>query len=141
MTGSADSRTVERMSPKLINSTAETVPLQYSPEIPPLAVTVFPDWRAAPNDGAALTSVLVLMILAQQQAIAMLHNRVASLEIHAAETARPQDVAHVGELPPPNDRGRDERRLALALRGIVANADALQLNKSPASALDRIDLA
>lgn len=116
-----------------------------------IQVTCWPDPRAAPNPSAALQSMLVLALVNAQNAIASLIERVAVLEIVAAEGARPLAVhvrdnldAIVGAEPPPNDRARDDGRHAVALAAVIARADTIGITAKappePASALDGVTL-
>lgn len=102
-----------------------------------LQLTTWPDVRAAPQSHAVITTmayaVVWLQTIAQQLA-----QRVAALEVLAAESARPVATGHEIE------RTRDESRHALALAAVCTAADAVAIASNPgpvpASALDSIKL-
>lgn len=118
----------------LINSTPQRFELSARPDVPPLVVELWPDWRGAPSDTAALFSVMAAMLVQQSHVVQMLANRIAALEIHTAEQSR-------GAEPQTGDRARDEERASLAITAIRSVADAMQISASaPSSAMDGITL-
>lgn len=118
----------------LIDTTPQDCELSVRPDVPPLVVRVWPDYRGAPDPSSALTSVIVLMLVQQSHVVQILANRLAALEIHAAEQSR-NDKPQIG------DRARDEQRAALALTAIRSTADGIEISaQAPASALDGITL-
>lgn len=123
--------------PELIDTTPHNFQLQARPDVPPLVVALFPDWRGAPDPGTALLSVLTMMIVQQSHALALLANRVAALEVHAAEQARLQDAATDAAA-----RERASTRSTLAIAAISQCADAIEIapNEAQGSALDLLRL-
>ncbi len=111
-----------------------------APGVPPLQITVWPDWQGAPSEAHALQSVLVLAILAAHQTIATLANRLGALEVVAAEGERMRELTDTAA------RERSRARHSLALAAVQSVADQLEVTTtpivrddavgSPASALD-----
>lgn len=105
----------------LLNPTTVTVTLAIAATGQTLAVTIYPDLRTAPDPGTQLTSALVMLVLEQQQ-------RLAALEVLAAELARDGAKPAVDKQPFPNDRARDDDRAATALNMIGARAAMVTFN-------------
>lgn len=70
-------------------------PNETHPEPQSANVTIFPSLAAAPNDGARLTSVIVLMLLHQQAQINALAQQIGFLAVAVSEGQRvaPPDAA------------------------------------------------
>lgn len=132
---------------RVVSATPMLVQLSTgAPNVPPLQIQVWPDWQGAPNEGAALTSVLVLALIAGHQTIATLANRVAALEVATTERERLREGAP--DLPS-LERSRAHQRLALT--AIASVADQIEIGTSsvapaddvvgaPASALDLLGI-
>lgn len=76
------------MDSSLVNPTFQDVLLSIVPGGPGVGVRVYPDLRAAPNDGAALTSVIALALINAQNAIMVLQSQNAQLSVLLSESVR-----------------------------------------------------
>lgn len=112
------------------------------PGVPPLQCKVWPDWRGAPNDSLALTSVLVCGIVSAIEAhtkavaaVMALANRIAALEVAVAEShrlaAHERSTSVVdGELVP-EQLGRAKVRHGMAMAAIESCAAQIEITATP----------
>lgn len=108
----------------IIDPRPQTIPLQipptdWHPEPQPYAATIWPDISAAPNEGAKLTTWLVLALIQQSNAINQLAQQCASLAVAVSEAAKVnatvgafQPEPHNGPAAPHN---AEQHALALAV--------------------------